>query len=281
MLSYLHAFHAGNFADIHKHAALILALSMMQRKASSVACFDTHAGSALYRLDSERALKTGEAEDGILKLWPQRNRFVAEDWGCFLELVAAMNTEAGRLIHYPGSPAWLEHMLRPQDSLTVFELHPAEGESLERWGRDAGVKAVRQDGLKGLLAALPPKEPRLLVLIDPSYEVKSEYAAVAATLEKAWRKCRHGVYLIWYPVLTSGLQAGLKEAVRTSGVTKVWCSEVHLNHPPERGMTGSGMLVVNPPWGFAERLGNMLEDAGEPSCLDMMQICDWLVPEAP
>lgn len=279
MLSYLHAFHAGNFADIHKHSALVLTLAMMQRKASPIACFDTHAGSALYRLDSERALKTGEAQSGILKLWPQRDRFAAKDWDRFLELLMAMNPGTDRLTRYPGSPAWLQHLSRPQDSLTVFELHPAEGQSLEQWGQGTGVRVMRQDGLKGLLRALPPREPRLLALMDPSYEVKSEYAEVAATLERAWKKCRHGVFLIWYPLLASGLEKGLKETVRKSGVTKVLCSEVYLNHPPERGMTGSGMLVVNPPWGFEGRYSAMLEDAGQPSCLDMRPFCNWLVPE--
>jgi len=278
MLSYLHAFHAGNFADVQKHAALTLALSMMQAKASAIACFDTHAGSAVYDLGGERARKTGEADGGVQRLWQRREHLRSPDWQPVLELLGHLNAGDDRLATYPGSPEWFRQFLRADDALTAFELHPSESEQLANWaGRK--VRVLRKDGLKGLLGQLPPKQPRLLVLIDPSYEIKSDYSAVAETLQRAWQKCRHGVYLIWYPVLTSGLEKQLKEALRAGPVRKILMSEIHLNHPPERGMTGSGMLIVNPPWGFDDRLAGMLDEVSGVEGLGIRHQLDWLVPE--
>jgi len=279
MLSYLHAFHAGNFADVQKHAALTLALAMMQSKSSAIAGFDTHAGSAIYDLESERARKTAEADSGVQKLWASRNGLVSEDWQPVMKVLSRFNAGDGRLTVYPGSPSWFRQFLRPGDSLTAFELHPTESGQLAGWAAEQGVRVMHEDGLKGLLRRLPPSQPRLMVLIDPSYEVKSEYSDVAETLLKAWQKCRHGVYLVWYPVLASALHVTLKQAVKGSSLRKVWCSEVHLKTPPERGMTGSGLLVVNPPWGFDDRFSAMIEDIVEESALGLSHEHSWLVPE--
>ncbi|MBJ6137163.1 23S rRNA (adenine(2030)-N(6))-methyltransferase RlmJ [Marinobacter litoralis] len=279
MLSYLHAFHAGNFADVQKHAALTLALTMMQAKKTAIACFDTHAGSALYDLTSERSRKTAEADAGIHRLWSIRGQLTSPDWQPLVELLGSLNQGSETLSLYPGSPAWLANFGRPGDSVTAFELHPSEGRHLENWADKSGVRVVNQDGLKGLLKCLPPAQPRLLTLIDPSYEVKDEYAQVAKTLGQAWKKCRHGVYLIWYPILTSGLQQQLIAGVESSGVRKVLRSEVMLDQPPERGMVGSGMLVVNPPWGFDQRLSDMLAELEGEARLGMSASLSWLVPE--
>ncbi|GGE56447.1 ribosomal RNA large subunit methyltransferase J [Streptosporangium jomthongense] len=279
MLSYLHAFHAGNFADVQKHAGLTLALSMMQAKPSAIACFDTHAGSAIYDLASERARKTAEADAGVQKLWAGRSGLASEDWQRVIRVLSRYNAGQGRLTVYPGSPVWFRHFLRSGDSLTAFELHPTERGQLAGWAAENGVRVMHEDGLKGLLRHLPPSQPRLLVLIDPSYEIKSEYPEVANTLQKAWQKCRHGVYLVWYPVLTSGAQTALKQAVQDSRLRKVWCSEVCLDAPPERGMTGSGMLVVNPPWGFDDRFSAMIDDVSEDQALGLSHECGWLIPE--
>lgn len=279
MLSYLHAFHAGNFADVQKHGALALVQTMMQAKSSGIACFDTHAGSAIYDLRGERARKTGEADDGVQKLWSAKDRLRSEDWKPFFEVLGGFNAGSGELSVYPGSPVWFQHFLRAGDALTLFELHPSESEQLAGWASKAPIRVLRQDGLSGLLRQLPPKQPRLLTLIDPSYEIKSDYVDVAETLGKAWQKCRHGVYLVWYPILTSGLQAQLKEAVLGTEVRKVLCSEVHLSKPPERGMKGSGLLVINPPWGFDTRLSAMMNDIGDPEALNLSHGIEWLVPE--
>ncbi|MDX1552212.1 MAG: 23S rRNA (adenine(2030)-N(6))-methyltransferase RlmJ [Marinobacter sp.] len=280
MLSYLHAFHAGNFADIQKHAALVLALRMMQAKPSAIACFDTHAGSASYDLGGERALKTGEAASGVQRIWPYREHLRSDDWQGMFDELATGEDKDGQLQHYPGSPLWFYRYLREQDRLTAFELHPAEGDTLVQWGAGrSGVRVCQEDGLKGLLRHLPPGQPRLLVLTDPSYEVKTEYEEVAVTLTRAWQKCRHGVFLIWYPMLAGSPHERLKDAISAGPVRKVLCSEIVLNQPPERGMSGSGMLVINPPWGFDNRLAAMMEAVSSHQCLDITWTMNWLVPE--
>ena len=279
MLSYLHGFHAGNLADIQKHAAQVLALRMMQAKPSGIACFDTHAGSALYDLRSERARKTAEADAGVGRLWALRDRLQSDDWAPLIDVLADLNGDVDELRRYPGSPEWFRRLQRDQGSLTVFELHPAEGEQLAAWGGRGTTRVFREDGLRGLLRQLPPRLPRLMVLIDPSYEVKSEYRDVADTLARAWRKCRHGVYLVWYPLLTSGLEQALKDAVKSGPVAAVLCSEIRLERPPERGMVGSGLLVVNPPWGFGDRLEKLLADVSGADGLSVSSAMSWLVPE--
>lgn len=279
MLSYLHGFHAGNLADIQKHAAQVLALRMMQAKPSGIACFDTHAGSALYDLRSERARKTAEADAGVGRLWALRDRLQSDDWAPLIDVLADLNGDVDELRRYPGSPEWFRRLQRDQDSLTVFELHPAEGEQLAAWGGRGTTRVFREDGLRGLLRQLPPRLPRLMVLIDPSYEVKSEYRDVADTLARAWRKCRHGVYLVWYPLLTSGHEQALKDAVKSGPVSAVLCSEMRLERPPERGMVGSGLLVVNPPWGFGDRLEKLLADVSGADGLSVSSAMSWLVPE--
>ncbi|MBE0485039.1 23S rRNA (adenine(2030)-N(6))-methyltransferase RlmJ [Marinobacter sp.] len=279
MLSYLHAFHAGNYADVQKHAALTLALTMMQAKQSPIACFDTHAGSALYDLTSERARKTAEADGGIHRLWRVRQSLASADWQLMLDTLSRHTVDGSQLQSYPGSPAWLAELARPGDAVTAFELHPSEGRSLETWAVGAGVRVMQQDGLQGLLKRLPPAQPRLLTLIDPSYEIKDDYAQVADTLVRAWQKCRHGVYLIWYPILTSGLEKRLIDALEQGSVRKILRSEVMLDEPPERGMVGSGMLVVNPPWGFESRFEAMMKDLQGSARLGLTASQTWLVPE--
>lgn len=253
---------------------------MMQAKAAAIACFDTHAGSALYDLEDARARQTGEADLGARRLWQQRTGLASSDWQPMLELLARLNRATGPLQVYPGSPAWMAEQARPGDAVTAFELHPGEGERLENWAAAAGTRVLRQDGLRGLVRQLPPRQPRLLVLVDPSYEVKTEYRQVADTLARAWKICRHGVYLVWYPLLTSGRQQGLLEALLQGPVRKVLRSELRLCHAPARGMAGSGMLVVNPPWQFDQRFSAMLEDLRGPEQSWLVpEVPDWLIPE--
>jgi 23S rRNA (adenine2030-N6)-methyltransferase len=279
MLSYLHAFHAGNFADVQKHAALVLALRMMQTKSSAIAICDTHAGSASYDLDHERARKTAEADRGIQKVWQRRAALNSADWAALLDPLRGFN-DGERVTRYPGSPAWISQYLREQDRLHSWELHPAESRWLADWADSRpGIRVIADDGLAGLLRQLPPPQPRLLVMIDPSYEVKTEYQTVAETLQQAWQKCRHGVFLIWYPILPGSAHEALLSSIASSAVRKVLRSEIHPRQAPERGMSGSGILVVNPPWGFDQRLGAMIEAVADGVCLDVGHSMSWLVPE--
>ncbi len=280
MLSYLHAFHAGNFADVQKHSALVLALRMMQAKASPIAMFDTHGGSARYDLMGDRARKTAEAEQGIHKFWAARQTLTSDDWAPILARLNELNNLNDSLTVYPGSPEWFSYLQRKNDAFYAWELHPAEGQSLVNWAKGrTGIRVSQGDGLKGLLGQLPPKQPRLLALLDPSYEVKTEYQAVAETLSKAWKLCRHGVYLIWYPLLPEGNHERLKSAVAESGIRKVWCQEAALTSRPSRGMWGSGLMVINPPWGFEERLQAMMDDVAGNDVLGLTLTDQWLVPE--
>jgi 23S rRNA (adenine2030-N6)-methyltransferase len=279
MLSYLHAFHAGNFADVQKHAALVLALRMMQAKPSAIACFDTHAGSASYNLDDDRARKTAEAEMGIQAVWQQRARLDSDDWIGLLQPLARGEVN-NRLTGYPGSPALMRHYLREQDRLFAWELHPTEGRSLADWAAsDKRIKAFQGDGLAGLIRTLPPSQPRLLALIDPSYEVKTDYEEVARTLISAWKACRHGVFMVWYPLLPGAPHTKLHQMVRDSALRKVYRQEISRQQPPERGMTGSGLMVVNPPWGFDQRLNQMMNDVAGTEALGISVSDQWLIPE--
>jgi len=257
MLSYQHAYHAGNFADVHKHLTLHAVIDHLLRKNSSITYIDTHAGRGLYPLDAAETSRLQEYRDGVIPLWKARQALAREPLlGDWLAALASAQSDPSRLTHYPGSPWWMGHRLRAQDQQWLFELHPGEHEHLSQQPFPAAAQRIHGDGLKGLLQRLPVKTPRLCVLIDPSYERKAEYLEVGETLLAAMRKARHAVMLVWYPLLPAGRHRELLEAVRDGGLRKVWYGEFTRRAPSEseRGMYGSGMLVVNPPWGFDERL---------------------------
>lgn len=278
MLSYLHAFHAGNFADVHKHLGLFIALRLMQRKSTPIACFDTHGGSALYDLTGERSQKTGEADAGIQRVWAQHDALRHPLWPDVWTLVGVEPGSAS-IRYYPGSPAWLEGLRREQDKVTAFELHSNESSRLQQWAQSTAVKVIAGDGFKGLLGALPPKEPRLFTLIDPPFEVKDDYANTADTLIRAWKRCRHGVYLVWYPVLPEAQFDLMIERIQASAMTKVLHSQFLLDKPPGRGMSGSGLLLVNPPWEWGDILQAMLDEVAACGAIAAHHRLSWAVPE--
>lgn len=257
MLSYQHAYHAGNFADVHKHLVLFAVIDHLLRKKSPITYMDTHAGRGIYPLAAEETAKLGEYREGIARLWQARARLgddpLLGDW---LAAVARVQARDGRLDHYPGSPWWLSERLRPQDRLMLFELHPGEHGHLARQALPDNVQRVHGDGLEGLVKRLPVATPRLCVLVDPSYERKGEHGGVAAAVLEAMRRARHALVLVWYPLLPVGRHHELLEGLREGGQRKIWRSELRLREPQEgeRGMVGSGMLVINPPWGLESRL---------------------------
>ncbi|TFH87564.1 23S rRNA (adenine(2030)-N(6))-methyltransferase RlmJ [Billgrantia azerbaijanica] len=263
MLSYQHAYHAGNFADVHKHLTLFAVVDYLLRKESPITYFDTHAGRGRYPLAAEETRRLGEYRHGVAPLWRERAALGQESLlAAWLAALEAMQPEAVTLSHYPGSPAWLGHRLRPEDRLWLFELHPAEHRHLDDQPLPANAQRVHGDGLAGLLDRLPVATPRLCALIDPSYERKAEYREVADTLRAAMRKVRHAVMLVWYPLLPAGRHRELLEGVREGGLRKVWRSELRRHEPGagEHGMYGSGMLVINPPWGLDERLAKAMAE---------------------
>lgn len=251
MLSYQHAYHAGNFADVHKHLSLFCLLRALQRKESAISLIDTHAGRGIYPLSAAESQKTGEYRSGAAVLWAQRDAVdTATPLGEWLHQLTKL--QAGNTLNcYPGSPWWMGTMQRPQDRLTLFELHPQEHASLveQRLSEQSGQMRLHADGLAGLRDILPVSTPRLCVLIDPSYEVKTEYRDVAKTLRHVARKARHAVVLLWYPVLPARRHERLLDSLKQSGIPKLWRSELQVGTPSDTsGMHGSGLVLLNPPW---------------------------------
>lgn len=280
MLSYLHGFHAGNFADLHKHHLLVCLLSSLNRKAKPWSYLETHSGKAFYALDSDQAAKTAEFEQGIARLWQAES--LPDSVEQYLEQVRQVNPSGG-LQQYPGSPALAAGLAREGDQLHLMELHPGEAQQLKRAfaGHD-GVGVHHRDGYEGVMALLPPKPNRGLVLIDPSYEVKAEYDQVAAFLPKALKRWPNGCFVVWYPLLPAQRWKMMLENIRRTGIANILCSELQVGAAEEQGMYGSGMLIINPPWQLDEVL-----NTSEPWLTDLLaqrvgaeRRLYWLAPPA-
>ena len=249
MLSYRHGFHAGNWADVHKHAALTLLLVHLRAKAKPFTVIDAFAGDGMYDLTASEALKTAEFETGIARVWKRKDAppGVAE----YLDVVRAFNA-GGRLARYPGSPAIARASLRDGDRMVLAELHPTAYAHLKRWATaDKRIALHKRDGLEMLGAVLPPAIRRGVVLIDPSYEVKSDYDAVPAALARALRKWKEGIFVVWYPILPEGRHESLLSALAP---LHPLISEIAPKTPPPRGLRGAGIAIVNPPFGVADPL---------------------------
>ena len=249
MLSYRHAFHAGNFADVLKHIILIKILEHLVKKDKPFCCIDTHAGPGEYALNGDYALKNREFENGIAKLW-QRNDLPDSVAG-YVNLIKQFNSD--ELIRYPGSPLIIKQFLRSKDRLFLYELHSTEVDLLNATvSRDRRIKVFHADGLKNAVGLLPPIEHRGLVLIDPSYEIKSDYTLVIESLLHMHKRFATGTYALWYPVVERGRNKQLEKAIKTSGLKNVQLFELGIKTDThEFGMTASGMIVVNPPWTLA------------------------------
>ncbi|MCV6584472.1 MAG: 23S rRNA (adenine(2030)-N(6))-methyltransferase RlmJ [Marinibacterium sp.] len=246
MLSYQHAYHAGNAADVHKHALLALVLDYMARKPKPLSYLETHSGRALYDLAGAEATKTGEAAQGIDRMAD----WFDSDHPYTRAVVAARGI--GRARAYPGSPLIAHHLLRDTDHMTLAELHPQEARALRRAVPGATVKQA--DGPALALSLAPPDPRRGLCLVDPSFEVKTEFRAMPGLLAKLHRKWPVGVLMLWYPILASGAERDMARALDALGAADTLHSRVRF--PPARpghGMIGSGVFVINPPWGLDEQ----------------------------
>ncbi len=254
MLSYRHSFHAGNAADLLKHLVLIELLQYLQRKDAAVEYIDTHAGAGLYQLDSDESQKTGEYHSGYGAIqecdWPELETYKS--------LVARFNQR--KQLRYPGSPLLALELLRPQDRAWLFELHPKDHQRLLLSCKNySKVRIENSDGLKGLISLLPPASRRALVLIDPSYEVKSDYRAVVDTLQQAQRRFATGTYALWYPVVQRRQIEQLEKDLLKTGIRNI--QRFELGWAPdstEYGMTASGMIVINPTWGLMDKMQDLL-----------------------
>lgn len=247
MLSYQHAFHAGNLADVHKHSLLAWMLDYLTRKDKPVSYIETHSGRALYDLNSPEALKTGEAAQGISK---------TRDWFAPTHPYARV-LEQTRDTHglgtYPGSPLIAQTLLRDTDTITLAELHPTEATALRKAMPKAHIR--QQDGFDLAHSILPPTPRRGLILIDPSYEIKSDYKTIPTHIRK-WQKAWNvGIIALWYPILTNDAHKPMLEALQTQDTLR---SEVRFAPArPGHGMVGSGLLVINPPFGLAEEASRL------------------------
>ena len=279
MLSYRHAFHAGNHADVLKHFVLVQLIEYLNQKDKPYWVIDTHAGAGVYRLDEGYATKTSEYAEGIATLWDRTD--LPPPLQTYLDLVKEFNG-SGKLRRYPGSPWFALRLLRPIDRLRLFELHstdaPALAENLKRLFPDAPKRVVIQqaDGFNELKSLLPPPPKRGLILMDPAYEDKRDYLRTLMTLKEGLQRFPAGVFAIWYPQLQLGDARQLPEKLKKLPM-KSWLHVSLTVHTPAEdgfGMHGSGMFVVNPPWTLAQTLREtvpVLRDAlggdAEASCI--------------
>jgi len=259
MLSYRHAFHAGNHADVLKHTVLVHLLRYLTQKDKPLWFVDTHAGAAAYLLDEAYAAKNAEYESGIARLWARTD--LPQPLSDYVGQVRALNPD-GALRRYPGSPQLALQLLRKQDRLRLFELHSTESQLLQQYFRGDSPRAIVQagDGFAGLQSVLPPPSRRALVLIDPSYEDKGDYRQVLAALRDAQKRFRAGVYAVWYPQVQRRESSQLPELLKQLQ-EKDWLHVTLTVKKPEAsgfGLHGSGMFILNPPWLLPEALRAVL-----------------------
>jgi 23S rRNA (adenine2030-N6)-methyltransferase len=277
MLSYRHAFHAGNAADVIKHMALIFCLEYLGQKEKPYLAIDTHGGAGSYSLLEGYAAKNREWERGIRRLLDQADlpgRGLPPLMARYVKLVEeaqAPGTAAsvGKLRRYPGSPALMQKLLRPQDRAVCFELHPADFAALQDgFAADPRFRLRREDGLGGLKALLPPPSRRGCIFIDPSYEVKDDYQTLPLVLAGALRRFPSGLYIIWYPLLGQGPgrpseTQGLRETLWALYAGNRCGFELRSSRGPAGeplagGMYGSGLVIYNPPWPLRSALEESL-----------------------
>lgn len=252
MLSYQHIYHAGNPADLHKHALLAVMLGRMTEKPKPVSYLETHAGRALYDLGSAEALKTGEAAAGIGAhgAW-----FPAQH--PYARAVAAVRARHGAAA-YPGSPLIAAELLRAGDGMDLAELHPGEHAALRLAMKGSGARLHRQGGFEMAMSVCPPEPRRGMIVIDPSYEVKADYGTIPGFVKKLHRAWNVGVIVLWYPILKDGRHSDMIGALEALDLPKALKSEVRFPAVREgHGMVGSGMFIVNAPFGTEDEAARL------------------------
>ena len=260
MLAYRHAFHAGNHADVLKHITLCLVLRYMNQKDKSYRLIDTHAGAGGYSLEGQYAQKKGEYLQGVARLWDKSPDELPEAVADYMALVRQFNPE-GQLEQYPGSPAFAQMLLRSQDQLRLYELHPTDHRILESYlGAVKGAEVKDTDGFEGLKSQVPPSSRRAVVLMDPSYEGHGDYSKVIASLREAIARFPEGVYMVWYPQVSKLEAAQLPR--RLEGLApKGWLhARLTVQVPDSQGfgLAGSGMFILNPPFTLHDQLLDVL-----------------------
>ncbi|KQB01636.1 ribosomal RNA large subunit methyltransferase J [Vibrio metoecus] len=279
MLSYRHSFHAGNHADVLKHIVQSLILNSLQQKEKPFVYHDTHSGVGRYDLTHEWSEKTGEYKQGIARVWQQDN--IPAELDSYLDAIRQLN-QGETLRYYPGSPRVARAHLREQDRMVLTELHPSDYPLLEQeFHRDRQVSIYKEDGFARLKASLPPQERRGLVLIDPPYELAKEYRDVVRAIAQSYKRWATGIYAIWYPVVNRCDIDDMLEGLQGLEIRKIL--QIELGVAPdtnERGMTASGMIVVNPPWTLESQMQTILpflKQAIAPATGHYK--VEWVVPE--
>ncbi|PVX42729.1 23S rRNA (adenine2030-N6)-methyltransferase [Pasteurella langaaensis DSM 22999] len=258
MLSYRHSFHAGNHADVIKHIVQMLIIESLQQKEKGFYYLDTHSGVGRYRLFSEESEKTAEFAEGIGCLWQRDD--LPEEVARYIAQIKKVNYGGKELRYYAGSPLIAAQMLRPQDRALLTELHPTDFPLLRNnfKGFD-NIQTKRDDGFQQLKATLPPKERRGLVLIDPPYELKEDYDLVVKAIEEGYKRFATGVYAIWYPVVLRQQTKRIVKGLEATGIRKILQIEFAVRpDSDQRGMTASGMIVINPPWQLEAQMKKIL-----------------------
>ncbi|ENM3806401.1 23S rRNA (adenine(2030)-N(6))-methyltransferase RlmJ [Vibrio cholerae] len=279
MLSYRHSFHTGNHADVLKHIVQSLILNSLQQKEKPFVYHDTHSGVGRYDLTHEWSEKTGEYKQGIARVWQQDN--IPAELDSYLDAIRQLN-QGETLRYYPGSPRVARAHLREQDRMVLTELHPSDYPLLEQeFHRDRQVSIYKEDGFARLKASLPPQERRGLVLIDPPYELAKEYRDVVQAIAQSYKRWATGIYAIWYPVVNRCDIDDMVEGLQGLGIRKILQIELGVSPDTnERGMTASGMIVVNPPWTLESQMQTILpflKQAIAPATGHYK--VEWVVPE--
>lgn len=254
-MNYRHSFHAGNSADVVKHALLIALVRSLQHKPGALTLIDTHAGCGLYDLQGNEAARTGEAAGGVLRAFADTNPLLDD----YRAAVCTVNEgDAPRL--YPGSPHILAQLLREQDALILNEKHPDDAKALRRAMRGTPAAIHQRDAYELWLALLPPRTARGLVVVDPPYEQTDERARITATLGAAHRKWAHGVTAIWYPLKDRAAHARWKDKLGRLAISKFMSVEHWLYDADQTGIyNGAGLFIINAPYAFNQALPPLLE----------------------
>lgn len=258
-MNYRHAFHAGNSADVVKHALLIALVRALQMKDSALTLIDTHAGCGLYDLGGAEAQRTGEAMGGVLRALADADPLL-DDYRAAVRAVNEGVNDGPEPRLYPGSPRVLAQLLRPQDALVLNEKHPEDVAALRAAMKGTPAAIHQRDAYELWLALLPTRTARGAVVVDPPYEQTDERARITATLAAAHRKWSHGVTVIWYPLKERPAHALWKDRLRKTGIAKFLTIEHWLYDADQPGIyNGAGLFIVNPPFAFTQELPPLLE----------------------
>ena len=257
MLSYRHSYHAGNHADVLKHIVLTLCINSLKEKEKPFLYLDTHSGAGRYLLQSEHSEKTGEYLSGINLIWQQSE--TPELLNTYLSVLKRYNP-FDNLKYYLGSPLIAKQLLREQDKINLTELHPTDYPLLrQEFSKDKRARVLREDGFSQLKSKLPPESRRGIILIDPSYEIKDDYQKIPKALLEAYKRFATGIYLIWYPVVSRTQTQKMIDEIVNLGIKKI--SQFEFAIKPDnnqKGMTASGMIVINPPWKLQQQMQTIM-----------------------